>query len=161
MPVLGVLVVLLCFAVGTMLVRRGLRGRRLDEDVPVGDDDDDDNDDGAARGGYLIGVVPGAPTMTLAERIGSMRAESLSVSVPHQELLPGGNYLLGGPGEPTCEVVRIAAGEPMPPGEPLRVRRGRFGTIASTHAAGTPVTPVTAEYIEDWAQWIPAAAPPP
>ncbi|MFJ3335331.1 hypothetical protein [Streptomyces sp. NPDC086766] len=126
------------------------------EDVPVGDDDDD----GSARGGYLISVVPGALTTTLAERIGSMRADSLSVAVSHRELLPGGNYLLGGPGEPTCEVVQIAEGEPMPPGGPLRVRRGRFRTIASTHPAGTPVTPVTAEYVEDWARWVPGDAPP-
>lgn len=140
------------------LRRQGAAGRAgLAEDVPVGGDEDDDP---SARGGYLISVVTGAPTTTLAERIGSVRAESLSVSVPHQELLPGGSYLLGGPGEPTCEVVQIAAGEPMPPGEPLRVRRGRFGTIASAHPVGTPVTPVTAEYVEDWAQWVPGDAPP-
>ncbi|MFE0509721.1 hypothetical protein [Streptomyces sp. NPDC058964] len=118
--------------------------------VPVGDEEDDDE---SARGGYLISVEPGAPTMTLTERIGSARSESLSVSVAHHELPAGGNYLLGGPGEPTCEVVRIPAGEPMP-GEPLRILRGRFRTVASAHPAGTPVTPVTAEYVEDWAKWI-------
>ncbi|MGW9030878.1 hypothetical protein ACWGQ5_43835 [Streptomyces sp. NPDC055722] len=135
------------------LRRQGATNRRAGfiEYVPVGDDEDDDE---SARGGYLISVEPGAPTMTLTERIGSMRSESLLVSVSHQELLPGGNYLLGGPREPTCEVVQIAEGESMP-GEPRRIRRGRFRTIASAHLAGTLVTPVTAEYVEDWAQWIP------
>ncbi|MEU1600075.1 hypothetical protein ABZ468_46740 [Streptomyces sp. NPDC005708] len=121
--------------------------------------DDDENDDESAGGGYLISAEPGARTMTLTEPIGSKRSESLLVSVSQQELLPGWNYLLGGPGEPTCEVVQIAEGELMP-GEPRRIRRGRFRTIASSHPAGTLVTPVTVEYVEDWAQWIPENAPP-
>ncbi|MEU6216424.1 hypothetical protein ABZ845_02715 [Streptomyces sp. NPDC047022] len=135
------------------LRRQGAANRRAGfiEYVPVDGDEDDDE---SARGGYLISVESGAPTMTLTERIGSMRSESLLASVSHQELLPGGNYLLGGPREPTCEVVQIAEGEPTP-GEPRRIRRGRFRTIASAHPAGTLVTPVTAEYVEDWAQWIP------
>lgn len=60
--------------------------------VPI--DNDEDNDE-SASGGYLVSADPGASTMTLAEPIESMRAESFSVS-PHL-LLPGRNYLLGGP----------------------------------------------------------------
>jgi hypothetical protein len=45
---------------------------------------------------------------------------------------------------------RIA--QPLP-GEPRRIRRGMFRTIASPHPAGTLVTLVTAERIEGWSQW--------
>ncbi|WP_127355791.1 hypothetical protein [Actinacidiphila soli] len=113
-----------------------------------------DDEDESARGGYLISVELEAPTMTLAEPIRTMRSEEFSVSVPSQELKPGVNYLLGGPREPTCEVVQVVVGEPLP-GEPRHIRRGRFRTIASAHPAGTLVTPVTAERIEDWSQWMP------
>ncbi|TJZ99791.1 hypothetical protein [Actinacidiphila oryziradicis] len=116
--------------------------------------DDDEDDDESARGGYLISAEPGAPMMTLTEPIGSMRSKNFSVSVAAQELLPGRNYLLGGPGEPTCEVVQVEGGEPLP-GEPRRIRRARFRTIASAHPAGTLVTPVTAKHIEDWSQEMP------
>jgi hypothetical protein len=116
--------------------------------VPVDDDEDDEE---SARGGYRISAEPGAPAMTLTEPIESMRADEFSVSVSPRELLPGRNYLLGGPGEPTCEVVEVAADEPLPSGA-RRIRRARFRTIANVHPAGTLVTPVTAEYVEDWSQ---------
>ncbi|MGW1030086.1 hypothetical protein ACWD4J_41615 [Streptomyces sp. NPDC002577] len=152
------LVALLCFGIGTLLVQLTVRSRRTQAPARSRVDDDEDDDE-SARGGYLISVEPGAPTMTLTEPIDSKRSESLLVSVSQQELLPGRNYLLGGPGDPTCEVVQIAAGEP-PQGERRRIGRGRCRTIASAHPAGTLVTPVTVEYVEDWAQWIPGDAPP-
>jgi hypothetical protein len=134
-------------------LKRHNRRAQHNDYVPV--DDDDEDDDEFARGGYVISIEPQAPTMTLVEPIRTMRSEEFPVSVPAQELKPGVNYLLGGPGEPTCEVVQVAAGEPSP-GRRRRIRRGRFRTVASAHPAGTLVTPVTAERIEDWSQWIQA-----
>ncbi|MEU6254713.1 hypothetical protein [Streptomyces sp. NPDC047043] len=112
--------------------------------IPVDDDEDDEE---SARGGYVIRAEAGAPTMTLTAPIRTVRSEEFSVSAPAQALKPGVHCLLGGPGEPTCEVVQVVLGEPR------RIRRGRFGTIASPHPAGTVVTLVTAERIEDWSQW--------
>jgi hypothetical protein len=132
-------------------LRRPNRRARHNEYVPVDDDEDDDE---SARGGYVISVGPQAPTMTLVEPIRTMRSEEFPLSVPSQELKPGVNYLLGGPGEPTCEVVQVAADEPLP-GKRRRIRRGRFRTVASAHPAGTSVTQVAAERIEDWSQWMP------
>jgi hypothetical protein len=134
-------------------LKRHNRRAQHNDYVPV--DDDDEDDDEFARGGYVISIEPQAPTMTLVEPIRTMRSEEFPVSVPAQELKPGVNYLLGGPGEPTCEVVQVAAGEPLP-GRRRRIRRGRFRTVASAHPAGTLVTLVTAERIEDWSQWIQA-----
>lgn len=121
---------------------------RAKRHVPVDDEDE------SASGGYLVNVESGAPRMTLTEPIESMRAETFSVSVSPHLLPPGRHYLLGGPGELTCEVVQVVETAEPTSGEPRRIRRGRFRTIASTHPVGTPVTPVTAERIEDWSQWV-------
>ncbi|MFG2794523.1 hypothetical protein [Streptomyces sp. NPDC048419] len=114
--------------------------------VPVDDDEDDEE---SARGGYLIGADAETPPVVLTEPIRSVRSEEFSVSVPAQALKPGAYCLLGGPGEPTCEVIQIPADE-QPRGGPRRILRGRFRTIASPHPAGTKVTFVTAERIDDW-----------
>ncbi|MER7676965.1 hypothetical protein [Streptomyces sp. NPDC096934] len=117
--------------------------------VPVADDEDDD---GSARGGYVISVDAQAPPMTLVKSIPTVREEEISVSGSAHELKPGLNYLLGGPGQPTCEVVEVAAYASMP-GDRRHLRRGRFRTVASPHPAGTSVAPVTVQRIEDWLQW--------
>ncbi|WP_405736196.1 hypothetical protein OG607_44290 [Streptomyces sp. NBC_01537] len=130
------------------------RPNRRAEHVDYVPDDDDEDDDESACGGYVISIEPQTPTMTLVEPIRTMRSEEFSVSVPSQELEPGVNYLLGGPGEPTCEVVQVAVDEPLP-GQRRLIQRGRFRTVASAHPAGTLVTPVTAERIADWSQWMP------
>ena len=112
--------------------------------IPVEDDEDDEE---SARGGYVIRAAAEAQPMTLTEPIQTVRSDEFSVSAPSQALKPGVHCLLGGPGEPTCEVVQVVMGEPR------RIRRGMFGTIASPHPAGTVVTLVTAERIQDWSQW--------
>ncbi|WP_393076107.1 hypothetical protein [Streptomyces sp. LN704] len=122
------------------LKRAGSRARHAD-DIPVDDEE-------SARGGYLIRAEAEAPAMILTEPIRSMRSEDFPVSAPSpQALKPGTHCLLGGPGESTCEVVQVSTDAPR------RIRRGMFGTIASPHPAGTVVTSVTAEHIDDWSRW--------
>ncbi|QIY65331.1 hypothetical protein HEP85_31700 [Streptomyces sp. RPA4-2] len=122
------------------LKRASPRARHAD-DIPVDDEESD-------RGGYLIRAEAGAPAMLLTEPIPSMRSEEFPVSAPSpQALKPGAHCLLGGPGEPTCEVVQVSVAVPR------RIRRGMFGTIASPHPAGTVVTLVSAEHIGDWSRW--------
>ncbi|MGW3633099.1 hypothetical protein ACWD7F_23530 [Streptomyces sp. NPDC005122] len=122
------------------LKRASSRARQADE-TPV-------DDEVSARGGYLIRAEAEAPAMILTEPIRSMRSEEFPVSDPSsQALKPGVHCLLGGPGQSTCEVVQVSAAEPR------RIRRGMSGTIASPHPAGTVVTLVTTERIDDWSRW--------
>ena len=61
-------------------------------------------------------------------------------------------YLIGGPGEESCEVVRVEA--EVVPGQPRRIRRHLFRTFGPvSHPAGTRVRRVTVERVFDWAQW--------
>jgi hypothetical protein len=106
------------------------------------------------RGGYLITEDPEAPVMILAvplpKRVGD--SSHLPVSVPPEMLQAGQFYLIGGPGEDSCEVVRVE-GEAVP-GQPRRIRRHLFRTIGPvSHPAGTWVRRVTVERVFDWARW--------
>ena len=62
-------------------------------------------------GGYLITEDPEAPVMILTvplpknDRAGDSR--HLPVSVPPQTLQAGQFYLIGSPGQQSCEVVRV------------------------------------------------------
>lgn len=108
------------------------------------------------RGGYLITEDPEAPVMILTvplplnNRMGD--AAHLPVSVPPETLRAGQFYLIGGPGEQSCEVVRVE-GEAVP-GEPRRIRRHLFRTLGTrSHPAGTWVRRVTVQRVFDWARW--------
>ena len=92
-------------------------------------------------GGYVFTADPQAPLITLSAPI-TTRSRSFQVSVPPNELPAGQCYLLGGPEEPTCEVVQVKPGEPEP-GELRLVRRAIFDTCVMNHPAGTLVTPIT------------------
>jgi hypothetical protein len=111
----------------------------------------DEDDDEAARGGYLISGDPDAPPMSLTEPIIAMREDHFSVSVPPHLLSPGQYFLIGGPGQPSCEVVKVDVSGPAP-GQPRRILRAMLRTVGNVHPAGTPVTAVTARFVEDWAQ---------
>jgi hypothetical protein len=64
-------------------------------------------------------------------------------------LQAGGFYLIGGPGQQSCEVVRVEA--EMVPGQPRRIRRHLFRTFGPvSHPAGTWVRRVTVERVFDW-----------
>ena len=97
--------------------------------------------DETLAGGYIFTADPQAPPMTLTAPLVT-RSTTFEVSVPPDELPAGQYYLLGGPEEPTCEVVQVEAGE-AEPGRPRRIRRCRFDTIGWNHPAGTLVAPVT------------------
>jgi hypothetical protein len=106
------------------------------------------------RGGYLITEDPEAPVMILAvplpKRVGD--SSHLPVSVPPEMLQAGQFYLIGGPREDSCEVVRVE-GEAVP-GQPRRIRRHLFRTIGPvSHPAGTWVRRVTVERVFDWTRW--------
>ena len=108
------------------------------------------------RGGYLITEDPEAPVMILAaplpknDRTGDAR--HLPVSVPPDMLQAGQFYLIGGPGEQSCEVVRVE--EEPGAGQPPRIRRHLFRTFGPmSHPAGTWVRRVTVERVFDWARW--------
>jgi hypothetical protein len=73
------------------------------------------------------------------------------VSVPQHLLVPGQYYLIGGPGQPSCEVVQVDVNGPAP-GQPYRILRARLRTVGNVHPAGTSVTAVTARFVEDRAQ---------
>ena len=76
----------------------------------------------------------------------------LPVSVPPQTLEAGQFYLIGSPGQESCEVVRVE-GEVVP-GQPRRIRRHLFRTIGHrSHPAGTWVRRVTVERVFDWDRW--------
>lgn len=110
----------------------------------------DEDDDEAARGGYLISGDPDAPPMRLTEPIIAMREDHFSVSVPPHLLSPGQYYLIGGPGQPSCEVVQVDVSGPAPgqPGQPRRILRAMLRTVGSVHPAGTPVTALVG--LEAW-----------
>jgi hypothetical protein len=110
------------------------------------------------RGGYLITEVPDSPVMVLTvplpkndrDRTGACRR--LPVSAPPEMLQAGQFYLIGGPGEESCEVVRVEV--EVVPGQPCRIRRHLFRTLGPvSHPAGTWVRRVTVERVFDWAQW--------
>lgn len=112
--------------------------------------------DGTYRGGYLITEEPDSPVMVLTvplpknDRTEAVR--HLPVSVPPEMLQAGQFYLIGGPGEDSCEVVRVEA--EVDPGQPRRIRRHLFRTFGPvSHPAGTWVRRVTVERVFDWAQW--------
>jgi hypothetical protein len=112
--------------------------------------------DETCRGGYLITEDPQAPVMILTvplpknDRAGDCR--HLPVSVPPQTLQAGQFYLIGGPGQLSCEVVRVE-GEAVP-GQLRRIRRHLFRTIGPvSHPAGTWVRQVRVERVFDWARW--------
>jgi hypothetical protein len=115
-----------------------------------------DEEDGSASGGYLFTAVPDAPLMTLTESV-IVRATCFSVSVPPEELPAGQCYLLGGPRLLTCEVVQVD--DKPAPHVPRSIRRARFGTVVMGHPAGTQVTPISVERIEDWEEWRRREAP--
>jgi hypothetical protein len=110
----------------------------------------DEDDVEAARGGYVISVGPDAATMRLMEAIPFLRHGHFRVSAPDL-LVPGQYYLIGAPGESSCEVVQIADGGWVP-GEPVAIRRGQLKTVGGPHPVGTPVRAVTARFVADWAQ---------
>ena len=110
----------------------------------------DEDDVEAARGGYVISVRPDAVTMHLTEAIPFLRHGHFRVSAPDL-LVPGQYYLIGAPGQASCEVVQIA-GDGWVPGEPVTIRRGQLKTVGGPHPVGTPVRAVTARFVADWAQ---------
>jgi hypothetical protein len=77
------------------------------------------------RGGYLITEEPDSPVMVLTVPLpnndGTGDPRHLPVSVPPEMLQAGQFYLIGGPGEESCEVVRVEA--EVVPGQPRRIRR--------------------------------------
>ena len=97
--------------------------------------------DETLAGGYAFTADPQAPVLTLSQPLAT-RASSFVLSVPPRELSAGQCYLLGGPDEPTCEVVQVTSGAPEPDGS-RRIRRAMFDTVVMNHPAGTLVTPVT------------------
>lgn len=112
-------------------------------------------DDGTCRGGYLITEDPESPVMVLAEQLPlNFRpggdSQHMRVSVP-EALKAGHFYLIGGPGQPSCEVVRVE--EDTAPSQPPRIRRHLFRTLGlASHPAGTWVRRVTVERVFDWAR---------
>jgi hypothetical protein len=126
---------------------------RTEAGTEAGTDAEAEADDESARGGYLFHVAREEPAVALTVSIPAMRSEELPDTVPSRELEPGAYYLLGGPGQLTCEVVQVVADEPPATSTSRRVRRGRCRTIPSPHPVGTPVTRVTAEFVEDWRRW--------
>ena len=114
--------------------------------------------DKTCRGGYLITEEPDCPVMVLTvplpknDRDGTGAWQHLPVSVPPEMLQAGQFYLIGGPGQESCEVVRVEA--EVVPGQPRIIRRHLFRTLGTvTHPAGTWVRRVTVERVFDWAQW--------
>jgi hypothetical protein len=99
--------------------------------------------DDTLSGGYVFTADPQAPLITLSAHI-TTHSRSFQVSVPPQELPAGQCYLLGGPDEPTCEVVQVEFAAPEP-GEPRQIRRAMFDTVVMNHPAGTLVTPIAVE----------------
>ena len=97
--------------------------------------------DETLAGGYMFTADPQAPALTLIAPLAT-RASSFVVSAPSSELPASQCYLLGGPDEPTCEVVQVTSGAPEPDGS-RRIRRAMFDTVVMNHPAGTLVTPVT------------------
>jgi hypothetical protein len=125
----------------------GFSRRRTSVPVPEPADDDDDE---LARGGYVFTTDADAAPMTLSAQI-AKQADRIRVSGRPGVLSPGQYYLLGGPGLPDCEVI-LAEPPAALPGEPCPVRRDMCRTLSSIHPAGTPVTPVTVRFVQDWEQ---------
>ena len=84
------------------------------------------------------------------DRAGDSR--HLPVSMPPQTLQAGQFYLIGSPGQQSCEAVRVEG--KVVPGQLWRIRRHLFRTIGPvSHPAGTWVRRVTVERVFDWARW--------
>jgi hypothetical protein len=66
-------------------------------------------------------------------------------------LVPGQYYLIGAPGQSSCEVVQIADCGWVP-GEPVTIRRGQLKSVGGPQPVGTPVRAVTARFVADWGQ---------
>jgi hypothetical protein len=91
-------------------------------------------------------------TVPLPKNDGAGDARHLPVSVPPETLQAGQFYLIGSPGEQSCEVIRVE-GEASA-GQPRSIRRQLFRTIGPmVHPAGTWVRRVTVERVFDWARW--------
>jgi len=103
--------------------------------------------DPTLAGGYVFTADPEAPPMTLSEPL-ELRSTNIRVSVPSDGLPAGQCYLLGGPHEPTCEVVQVETAAPESDGT-RRIRRCLFDTFGGNHPAGTLVTPVTVGRVAD------------
>ena len=144
--------------------------RRSSTPDPQSDPDPSaEDDDTHVRGGYLFTAEPDAPPMVLAEPVEG-RSAAISVSAAAdafqsagssgaaaRQLRPGAHYLLGDPGRHVFEVVQAEVADPMPaPGSPAAVRRAQFGTVRVPHPAGTPVTAIRVEYVDDWDRWNPS-----
>lgn len=106
-------------------------------------------------GGYLFTALADAatdaPTLTLTEPLAA-RSTHFSLSVPPERIAPGQIYMLGSPGTPTCEVVQVGEGTAAP-GRPRPIRRALYGTVVMSHPAGTPVTAISVERVDDWKRW--------
>jgi hypothetical protein len=113
--------------------------------------DFDDEDVKRPAGGYLFAALADAPALTLTEPL-AVRSTHFSLSTPPERITPGQIYLLGTPGSPSYEVVQVDDG-PAVPGRPRSIRRALFGTVVMAHPAGTPVTPITVEHVDDWDEW--------
>jgi hypothetical protein len=103
--------------------------------------------DDTLSGGYVFTADPQVPVMTLSAHI-TTHSRSFQVSVPPQELPVGRCYLLGGPDEPTCEVVQVEFAAPEPD-ESRRIRRAMFDTVVMNHPAGTLVTAIAVGRVAD------------
>lgn len=125
--------------------------RPRDDDYEDEYEDADERENDGGRGGYLFTAVPDAPPLTLAESI-VPRSARFSLSVPPERIPPGQIYSLGRPGSTDFEVVQ-ADEAPAVPGRPRSFRRALFGTVVAAHPAGTPVTAISVEHVDDWNQW--------
>jgi hypothetical protein len=124
---------------------------RSDDDHEDEYQDADERENDGGRGGYLFTAVPDAPRLTLTESI-APRSASFSLSVPPERIPSGQIYSLGSPGSTSFEVVQVDEA-PAVPGRPRSIRRALFGTVVAAHRAGTQVTAISVEHIDDWNKW--------
>jgi hypothetical protein len=106
--------------------------------------------------GYLIIVDPGAETLALTAPLPE-GTRVFPVSASPEQLPVYQHYLIGGPGQPSCEVVQVRPEEAAT--RPAEIWRHAAGTCGANHPAGMPVTPVTVEYVADWELWQAHACP--
>jgi hypothetical protein len=112
--------------------------------------------------GYLITMEASPATAALAAPLALFSRVMLVTA--SQQPQPGQHYLIGFPGEASCEVVEVVAGEAAvqgelaAPGPACAIRRRAARTLEPSsgyHPAGTRLTAVTVEYVADWEQ-VPA-----
>jgi hypothetical protein len=108
------------------------------------------------RGGYLITEEPDSPVMVLSVPLPKNDRTEAVRPCPYRYRQKccrlASFYLIGAPGEESCEVVRVEA--EVVPGQPRRIRRHLFRTFGPvSHPAGTWVRRVTVERVFNWAQW--------